>query len=128
MPALHHGGDFGRTLRDARERCGVSLQQVADATRIPVRMLAALERNDLARLPQGIFSCSFARYYDRQIGLDPDRTVDEFIAHCPDESVATGHGDFDRDADIAEFESERRMAAAFLQLIGISVPLAVLVL
>jgi len=49
-------GDFGRSLREARERRGVSLRQIANATKISMITLEALERNDIARLPGGIFS------------------------------------------------------------------------
>ena len=54
-------GDFGSRLRAARERRGVSLRQIATATKISVSALEALERNDLSRLPGGIFSRAFVR-------------------------------------------------------------------
>ena len=54
-------GDFGSKLREARERKGVSLREIANATKISVRALEALERNDISHLPGGIFSrCSYA--------------------------------------------------------------------
>jgi len=49
-------GDFGSRLRDARERKGVSLREIANATKISVRVLEALEKNDVSHLPGGIFS------------------------------------------------------------------------
>ena len=52
--ADRHSGDSGRKLREARERRGMTLRQVAEATRISVRALESLERNDIARLPGGI--------------------------------------------------------------------------
>ena len=39
--------DFGGKLRKAREERGVSLQQIAARTKIPVAALVALERNDV---------------------------------------------------------------------------------
>src|SRR6478752_5770266 len=67
--------DFGSKLREARERKGVSLREIANATKISVRALEALERNDISHLPGGIFSRSFVRAYAAEAGLDPDETL-----------------------------------------------------
>jgi cytoskeletal protein RodZ len=71
--------DFGGKLRQARERRGVSLRQVAESTRISAATLEALERNDISKLPGGIFSRAFVRSYAVEIGLDPEQTVREFL-------------------------------------------------
>src|ERR687888_1765393 len=83
-------GDFGRKLREARERRGISLRQIAEATKISVGQLEALERNDISRLPGGIFSRAFVRSYAAEIGVDPEQTVREFLAQFPHESVTAG--------------------------------------
>ena len=70
--------DFGGKLRLARERRGISLRQIAASTKISVGALEALERNDVSKLPGGIFSRAFVRSYAVEVGLDPDDTVDEF--------------------------------------------------
>jgi cytoskeletal protein RodZ len=84
-------GDFGGRLREARERRGLSLRVIADATRISVRALDALERNDIRQLPGGIFSRAFVRAYALEVGLDPEQTIAEFITRFPDETVTQGH-------------------------------------
>src|SRR5881296_4234404 len=84
-------GDFGRNLREARERRGVSLRQIANTTKISVSALEALERNDISRLPGGIFSRAFVRSYALEVGLDPEKTIQEFIAQFPHDSVTAGH-------------------------------------
>jgi cytoskeleton protein RodZ len=71
--------DFGETLRHAREKRGVSLRQIAANTKISLAALEALERNDVSKLPGGIFSRSFVRAYAAEVGLDPDQTVTEFL-------------------------------------------------
>ena len=71
--------DFGGKLRQARERRGVSLRQVSTSTKIAAAALEALERNDISRLPGGIFSRAFVRAYAIEVGLDPDATVREFL-------------------------------------------------
>src|SRR5215210_1243690 len=71
--------DFGEKLRQAREQRGVSLRQIAAKTKISLAALEALERNDVSKLPGGIFTRSFVRTYASEVGLDPDATVREFL-------------------------------------------------
>ena len=82
--------DFGARMRDARERRGVSLRQIAETTKHSVSALDALERNDISRLPGGIFSRAFVRSYAAEIGVDPEQAVREFISQFPHESVIAG--------------------------------------
>jgi len=82
--------DFGSRMRHAREQRGVSLRQIAEATKISVSQLEALERNDISRLPGGIFSRAFVRSYAAEIGVDPEQTVREFLAQFPHDSVTAG--------------------------------------
>jgi cytoskeleton protein RodZ len=123
MPDRLPGG-FGAKLREARERRGVSLRQIANATKISIAALEALERNDISRLPGGIFSRAFVRSYAVEVGLDPEATIQEFIAQFPNDSVIAGHPTSDQVEDHQAVESERRTATAFLWLAVVSVPLA----
>jgi cytoskeleton protein RodZ len=77
---------FGESLRRERELRGVSLREIADATKISVRFLQALEGDRVEILPGGVFRRSFLRQYARHLGLDADRIVEEFVAaHGPEE-------------------------------------------
>lgn len=117
---------FGSKLRDARERRGISLRQIASATKISVAALEALERDDISRLPGGIFSRAFVRSYAVEVGLDPETTIHEFIAQFPnDAAVTAGHPTSDQVEDHEAVESERQTAGTFLWLAVISVPLAI---
>src|SRR6266487_6843222 len=78
---------FGGRLREARERRGISLRQIANATKIAVAVLEALERNDISRLPGGIFGRAFVRSYAVEVGLDPERTIQEFVTQFPYDSI-----------------------------------------
>ncbi len=69
---------FGENLRREREMRGVSLDEISFATKISLRFLEAIEREDFSKLPGGIFSRSFIRTYARYLGLDEDRVVAEF--------------------------------------------------
>jgi cytoskeleton protein RodZ len=69
---------FGENLRRERELRGVELRDIAEATKISVRFLQALEQDRVDVLPGGIFPRSFVRQYAKHLGLDPDRMVTEF--------------------------------------------------
>src|SRR6202171_3051831 len=90
MAPLTPGG-LGSRLRETRERKGITLRQIANATKISVGALEALERNDISRLPGGIFSRAFVRSYAIEVGLEPEETIREFIAQFPHDSVKAGH-------------------------------------
>jgi cytoskeleton protein RodZ len=81
--------DFGGKLRQARERRGISLRQIASSTKIAAAALEALEKNDISKLPGGIFSRAFVRSYAVEVGLDPDDTVKEFLERFNQDSPAT---------------------------------------
>jgi cytoskeletal protein RodZ len=83
-------GDFGARMKRLREERGVSLRNIAETTKISFSALEALERNDISRLPGGIFSRAFVRAYAVEIGADPEEIVREFISRFPHESVIVG--------------------------------------
>jgi transcriptional regulator with XRE-family HTH domain len=76
---------FGQRLRLARERMGISLQAIADSTKIGRSLLADLERGDVSKWPLGIYRRAFIREYAAMIGLPPDEIVSEFVELFPDE-------------------------------------------
>ncbi len=90
-PADSAASDFGSRMRHVREQRGLSLRQIAQTTKLSMSALEALERNDIARLPGGLFSRAFVRSYAAEIGADPEETVREFLSQFPHESI-TGAG------------------------------------
>lgn len=70
---------FGENLRRERELRGVSLRDIAEATKISVRFLQAIEQDRVDVLPGGLFPRAFVRQYARCLGLDADRLVAEFL-------------------------------------------------
>lgn len=89
--------------------------------------LEALERGDLSRLPGGIFTRAFVRAYAEEVGLDPDSTIDDFIAELPPEAAtATAHSSSVEDGE--KLESDRRAVATALRLALVSLPLIGLVI
>jgi cytoskeletal protein RodZ len=82
---------FGENLRRERELRGVELREMADATKISIRFLQALEQDRVDILPGGIFPRAFVRQYARYLGLDPERVVAEFVyAHGGEPVPARG--------------------------------------
>jgi cytoskeleton protein RodZ len=65
------GSTVGERLRAAREAKGVSLQEVASQTRIPIRHLEHIEKGEWDALPAATYSVGFARSYATSVGLDP---------------------------------------------------------
>src|SRR3954471_4115195 len=128
MTAQKGATGFGDKLREARERRGLSLRQIANATKISMITLEALERNDIARLPGGIFSRGVVRSYALEVGLDPESTIEEFMGQFPHDSVTAGHPMTTHIEDQEAVESNRRMASTFLRLILISIPVAAFVI
>jgi cytoskeleton protein RodZ len=64
------GQSVGERLRVAREAKGLSLDDVARQTRIPVRHLEHIERGEWDALPAITYSVGFARSYANTVDLD----------------------------------------------------------
>jgi len=109
-------------LRAAREKRGVTLRHISTVTKISVAALEALERNDISRLPGGIFSRSFVRSYALEVGLDPDDTIEQFVAQFPEAAPAPGHTQAEQQQEEEEHDSNQQTAATFMRLVVISVP------
>lgn len=76
---------FVAALKTARERRGVTIDQIAHSTKVSASLLAALERGDLSRWPTGIFRRSFFRDYVAAIGLPPEPHMTQFVRFFQDE-------------------------------------------
>src|SRR5215208_4170839 len=118
--------DFGGKLRQARERRGISLRQIASSTKIAAAALDALEKNNISKLPGGIFSRAFVRSYAAEVGLDPDETVKEFLERFNQDQPASAESTA---AAIPEeekvFEHRKRQA---VKALGFGVALLVVVI
>jgi len=62
--------DVGLTLREARERLGMSVHDVAERIKFAPRQVEALEANDFTHLPEAAFLRGFVRSYARVLHLD----------------------------------------------------------
>jgi cytoskeletal protein RodZ len=69
---------FGEHLKREREMRGVSLEEIAAATRINTRFLEAIENERWDQLPGGVFNRGFIRSIARYLGMDEDNLVAEY--------------------------------------------------
>lgn len=90
---------FGESLRQERLRRQITLEQVAEATKIGQRFLQAIEDERLQDLPGGVFNRNFIRNYARYLGLDEDHYVEEYVQST---------GDVARTSDLPVVESGMR--------------------
>ena len=73
-------GSFGERMQREREMRGVTLDEIAESTKISSRNLRALEKEEFDELPGGIFNKGFVRAYARYLGIDEDQAVADFVA------------------------------------------------
>ena len=68
----------GEVLRAARLRRRISLAEAEQATRIRQRYLEALEDDDYAALPAGVYSWGFLRNYAIYLGVPPEDVMPHY--------------------------------------------------
>ncbi len=65
----------GPYLRQAREARGLSLEELAQATKIRKTFLEALENEDWESLPAEIYVRGYVRCYAEVVGLNPEEVL-----------------------------------------------------
>jgi len=85
----HITTDIGSRIRQAREQRGLTIRDIANTTKISTSALNAIEHNEFARLPGGVFSRAYVRAFATEVGLDADELTREYRARFEIE-IATG--------------------------------------
>jgi cytoskeletal protein RodZ len=80
---------FGDFLRSARERRGLTIQQIAHETKIPQRLLESLEHGDLGATPAGMYQRAEIRAYAKAVGLDQALALSELERALGTHSIST---------------------------------------
>ena len=70
--------EIGTTLREARVRRALTLQQVEEDTKIRVKYVQAMENEDWDVMPGVTYVKGFLRTYSTYLGLDPEVIIGEF--------------------------------------------------
>lgn len=97
----------GAMVRAAREASGLSLADLAAATRIPVAQLRALEADDHDQLSGPLYVRSFLRSCAEALDLDPHDLLAAYDSRCPAAAAAPVV------VPVWSQETEVRRAAAF---------------
>jgi cytoskeleton protein RodZ len=86
---LQDSASLGLYLRQERERRNVSLQDISAITKIQLRFLEALERDEHTYLPPAPFVSGFLRAYAQCLSLNPETILAAYHAtqHIPEEPV-----------------------------------------
>ena len=79
-------------LSTIRKNRGVSLEQIAEATKISVRLLQAIECGDFRKLPGGIYNTSYIRQYARAIDYDETAILRLYYREMGSEPVRPENG------------------------------------
>ncbi|MCC6873120.1 MAG: helix-turn-helix domain-containing protein [Sandaracinaceae bacterium] len=69
---------LGRFLRREREIKQISLEEIAQTTRVPLRMLQHIEDDQFDLLPGEVFARGFLKSYAASVGLDPVIVLERF--------------------------------------------------
>jgi cytoskeletal protein RodZ len=72
------GESMGHALRTERERRGLTLEEIARVTRVPLVSLVALEEDRYEALPSDVFVRGFLRSYAQVLGVDPAEWVQRY--------------------------------------------------
>lgn len=72
-------GSFGEKLKREREMRAITLEEIAEATKIGTRSLRALEEEHFDQLPGGIFNKGFVRAYAKFLGIDEEQAVADYM-------------------------------------------------
>ena len=69
----------GDELQRARKSANVTLESIAERTKIRRQFLEAIEANDFDRLPDGVVRRGHLRAFAREVGLNPERIVSRYL-------------------------------------------------
>lgn len=77
-------------LLKSRQTKGISLEQIAESTKISIRFLRAIEDEEYDKLPGGIFNTSYLRQYAAAVGIDEGKLLAHYNSKAVPESVDVG--------------------------------------
>ncbi len=67
--------EIGADLRRARVARDMSVEDISRATKITRTLIRAIESDDFAKLPGGLFTRGYLRAYAREVGLNPEEVI-----------------------------------------------------
>lgn len=106
---------LGQFLREERERRGVTIEQVASATKIGIRQLHALEADQYSDLPAKPFIRGFVISYSRFIGIDHKEVLVRFSSFLDEKTQERPN----RDAGHSGYVFEKREGEQSRTILGV---------
>ena len=90
-----HRSELCINLKTYRERSGIALEKVAMVTGIGLHFLRAIEAEEFAKLPGGVYNTSYIRQYARGVGYNEAELLQHY--HCltpskPTDETELPHG------------------------------------
>src|SRR5450631_3860940 len=79
-------------LSTIRRNRGISLEQIAESTKISIRCLEAIEQGDFRKLPGGIYNTSYIRQYARAIEYDECSLIAFYTREMASSDVTARNG------------------------------------
>ena len=108
--------EIGATLREARVRKRLTLQQVEDDTKIRVKYLQAMENEEFDALPGTTYAKGFLRGYSTYLGLDPEIILDEYRSRY---RPPADKGPFSGSSALRPRQHRRRSGLAFVAVVAV---------
>ncbi len=106
-------GSFGERLQREREMRGITLEEIAEATKIGTRSLRALESEDFDKLPGGIFNKGFVRAYSKYLGIDEEQAVADYMVAVNEADAAGRKNNLDVPGLVEQTEEPERERISF---------------
>jgi hypothetical protein len=103
-------------LRAAREEKGLSHRQLAEATKLSVRVIELLETDRIAELPGGIYRRSIVKSVAREVGCNADHLLAEFAQRHPDALPAASAATIVDQKPTSSFQRVLALASAVLPI------------
>lgn len=113
--------DFGSVLKKAREKRGMSANDVAEDLLISVDIIKAIDNSQADALPALTFTQGYIRSYARLLGLSADDIITEYVLMAPNsKQVLTPH---------SVLPAQKSSADSFMKFISFSfIVIAIIVL
>ncbi len=71
----------GKDLKRLRKHVGIAIEEIFEVTRISLKVLKAVESDDVPSLPQGFYLRNFLKAYSELFQLDFNKVIDGYLGN-----------------------------------------------
>lgn len=104
----------GQELKKERESRGISLEEMADTTKISLRLLRAVEDDQLDILPGKFFTRGIIRTYAKYIGLDGETVLTQYAQSLQQEERALKEAEHDSKVKTSRIRIKKIFPVVFI--------------